>query len=558
VPDRVHRMASSARARSVRWQTLVPTTTPPAGGPRTIRSSRLRIGAWLAAAAAFTASALVVVHDDLNDDWFADEMWRANLVRSPHWWELYTSWDTPTPPGFVLFLRAYGWLFPTGPTALRIITVLTLVVTLLLLLRMLLEIIDRAPVVSAPARGARTDPSRTRLSMQIGAFATCVALPLLGAFGIQRTFVPYFLETAFAVALVLLCALLDRWPRAWAVLLAVVIATPWFTIATLHVLGPCVAYLLWWCVRRRDRRRLMWSVATAAVVAAEGLAVYVVAYRPVNKATIGNYWDFASLQGHPRRFGSLLADTWRGVGDGLLSWSHPSVAERFVWPVRLVIAACLVVGLVSLGRRWPALLAVLGGAWVSVVVASAAVGWPMTPERVNLAVFTFAYAAIAFGAMRIVGVATRELAPVAAVATVVAIAVAWPAHQSPLPNGEFLRGLTADLEVIAASPADDNVVLTYHFSTKWYAEDALVTARPGGRHFEVVPETYTDQRVYDPAFVASVVGELPPGGAIWCVIAFDAGPEASERACQVPAGLTPITDVRGTRAVIRGYLTPLS
>jgi hypothetical protein len=539
---------------------LAPTPrTTPADASRTITSPRLRLAAWLAAAAAFTASALVVAHDDLGEDWFADEMWRANLVRSPHWWELYRSWDTPTPPGFVVVLRAYGWLFPTGPTALRVITLLTLVATLLLLLRLLLEIIDRAPVVALPG-GGRTPqpPQRTRRSMQIAAFAACVALPLLGAFGVQRTFVPYFVESAFAVALVLLCALLDRSTRAWPVLLAVMIATPLFAIATLFFLVPTTAYLLWWCQRCGDRRRLLWSVATAAVSAAVSLTVYVVAYRPVNKSTIGDYWDFASLQGHPGRFASLLADTWRGLRDGVLSWSHPSVAERFLWPMRLLIGACLVAGMVSLGRRWPAFVALVGGAWVAVVAASAAVGWPMTPERVNLAVFTFVYAAIGFGAMRIVGVLARELAPVAAAATVAAVAVVWPAHQTPLPNDEFLRGLTADLEAIGDSPADENVVLTYHFSTKWYAEDALVTARPGGRHFEVVPETYTDVRVYDPAFVAAVVGELPPGAAVWCVIAFDAGPEASERACQVPPGLILIADFRGNRAIVRGYLTPVS
>jgi hypothetical protein len=538
---------------------LAATTTTPAGVPKTIASPRLRLAAWLAAAAAFTASALVVAHDDLGEDWFADEMWRANLVRSPRWWELYRSWDTPTPPGFVLVLRAYGWLFPTGPTALRVITLMSLVATLLLLLRLLLEIIDRAPVVALRGGGRRQAPAtRTRLSMQIAAFAACVVLPLLGAFGIQRTFVPYFIESAFAVALVLLCALLDRSTRAWPALLAVMIATPLFTIATLFVLVPTTTYLLWWCRRRGDRRRLLWSVGAAAVSAAVSLIVYVVAYRPVNKATIGDYWDFASLQGHPGRFGSLLADTWRGLRDGLLSWSHPSVAERFLWPIRLLVVACLVAGVVSLGRRWPAFVALVGGAWLSVVAASAAAGWPMTPERVNLAVFTFVYAAIGFGAMRIVGVVAREVAPVTAAAVVVAIAVAWPAHQTPLPNGEFLRGLTADLEAIAASPADDNVVLTYHFSTKWYAEDALVTARPGGRRFRVVPETYTDRRVYDPVFVAEIVGGLPPGAAVWCVIAFDAGPEASERACQVPPGLTLITDVRGNRAIVRGYLTPVS
>jgi hypothetical protein len=540
-----------------------PTTTTPAAAPRTITSPRLRAFAWAAAAVGFAASALVVTHDDLDKDWFADEMWRANLVRSPHWWELYKSWDTPTPPGFIVLLRAVGVLFPTGPTALRVITMLTLVATLLLLLRLLLEIVDRVPVVGLPVvglpGGARATPARRgRLSMQIAAVAACAVLPLLGAFGIQRTFVPYFLESAFAVGLVLLCALLDRWPPAWAVLVALVVATPWFTIATLFVLGPVIGYLLWWCVRGGDRRRLTWSVAAAAVVAIESAAIYLVAYRPVDKATIGNYWGFASLEGHPGRFTSLLADTWRGLRDGLLSWSHPSIAERFVWPVRLLVVVCLAVGLVSLGRRWPPLLALLAGAWLAIVAASAAVGWPMTPERVNLAVFTFVYAAVVFGAMRIVGVVAQELAPVGVAAAVVGVAVCWPAHQTPLPNGEFLRGLTADLRAIAASPAADNVVFTYHFSTKWYAEDALVTARPGGHRFRVVPETYTDLRVYDPGFVAGIVDALPPGAGVWCVIAYDAGPEASERACQVPAGLTPIADVHGTRAIIRGYRTPVS
>jgi hypothetical protein len=141
-------------------------------------------------------------------------------------------------------------------------------------------------------------------------------------------------------------------------------------------------------------------------------------------------------------------------------------------------------------------------------------------------------------------------------AVVVGVVLAWPSHQTELPNGAFLRGLTGDLAVVADSPADDNLVLTYHFSTKWYAEDALVTAHPGGRHYDVVPETYTDQRVYDPSFIAGLVDALPSGAAVWCVMPFDVGPEATERACQVPAGLQPIVDAHGARSIIRGYLKP--
>ena len=146
----------------------------------------------------------------------------ANLVRSPRWWELYRSWDTPTPPGFVVALRTYGLVFPTGPTALRLLSLAALVVTLLLLLRLLVDIAERRPVIGL---AAIRRPGRRRRSMLIAAVAGCALVPLMSAFGIERTFVPYFVETAFSAALVLLCARLDRSPRLVAVLLAVILAT---------------------------------------------------------------------------------------------------------------------------------------------------------------------------------------------------------------------------------------------------------------------------------------------------------------------------------------------
>ena len=100
---------------------------------------------WPMAVTLFTASSLVVSADDLGADWFADEIWRANFVHSPHWWDLYLSWDTPTPPGFVMFFRIVGVVLPTGPVALRLTTIVTLVTAMALLLWLLLSIVDRAP-----------------------------------------------------------------------------------------------------------------------------------------------------------------------------------------------------------------------------------------------------------------------------------------------------------------------------------------------------------------------------------------------------------------------------
>ena len=288
-----------------------------------------------------------------------------------------------------------------------------------------------------------------------------------------------------------------------------ILATPWFTIGAVYFLPPTAIYLLWWCRRHGDRRRTIWSLAALATSALTAMGVYLVAYRPVNKATIGDYWSSTALETDAGRFAPLArrllaGDPRRCVGLGAPDRAGGIDVAGAARPV-----ASLVVGLASLGRRWPPLLAILAGAWCSIVVASIVVGWPMTPARVNLALFVFVYVTIGFGVLRIVGTLAGERAAIVGVASVALVVALWPMHPTDLPNGEFLRGQTADLRVVADSPAQENLVLTYHFASKWYAEDALATARPGGRHYTVVPETYTDTRVYDPGFVARLVFALP-------------------------------------------------
>lgn len=536
---------------------------PPADGPtRTIGSRRARVALWCTAAAAFTASALVVSRSELGADWFSDEMWRANFVHSPHWWDLYLSWDTPTPPGFVFLFRALGVVLPTGPTALRIGTLVALVVTLLITLRLLLAIIDRPPrplpFGGRPAgdHRDRRDSPRRRTSMQLAAFAACLAVPLLSAVGTQRTFVPYFVETAVGAGLLLGSALLGRHRAAWPGLLALVAVAPLVSIGAMFLLPATAVYVLRWAWSEPDAsRRTAWSVGALLLAGAEALLVYLVAYRPVAKPTIVDYWAGSVLRGHLGDSGQLAARSAGLLGDGVLGWGRwPwTGGNALLWAV---LAASALTGLASLGRRWPALLGFLLSGWLAIAVASIVAGWPVTPERVNLPVFLPLYVATLYGAVRMVSVVARDLVPVTAVASALLIIALWPVNQTPLFGDAFLRGLTPDLSVVGASPAQENLVLTYHFASRWYAEDALVTSSPGGRTFTVVPETYTDQSVYDQERVADLVARLPSGSAVWCVIPFDAGPDNTTRACPVPPGLVPIVDQRGNRSVIRGFRTP--
>ncbi len=501
-------------------------------------------------AVGYTVSALVVSHDELGADWFSDEMWRANFVHSPRWWQLYRSWDTPTPPGFILGYRALDWFAPTGPLALRLTTLLALVVGLLLMTRLLFAIVD-LPGPDEPA-------PRRRTAQRLGAFTACLIAPLLSAFGVHRTFVPYLLEVCFSAALLLGCVLLDANPRVWPPLMAVVIAAPLFTIAPLF-LFPSVAVIVvrWaWRDRANGRRRMAGTVVGFVVSGGSALMVYVVAYRPVAKDSISSYWGDTSLAHRPGAVWELLGRSFRLFRDGLTSWAHPSLGDRWHIATLTLCVGCLAAGLWSLGRRWRPLPAVLLSSWATIIFASAVAGWPMTPERVNLAVVGVAWIVTLYGALRVAAVVVRDRLWLTVGASVLAIMAVWPTAKTPLFGDAFLRGLTPDLGVIANSPAIDNVVITYHFASRWYAEDALVTQRPGGRRYVLTSETYDDATMYDPVVLAALVDQATSGTAVWCVIPYDIGPDAAERACRVSADLIPFIETRGERSLIRGFLVP--
>ena len=503
-------------------------------------------------AAGYTASALVISHDELGVDWFSDEMWRANLVHSPRWWQLYLSWDTPTPPGFVLAYRALDRLVPTGPQTLRLTTLAALVAGLLLISRLLFAIID------LPGHHDSPPPPNRRSAQRIGAVAACLLAPLLSAFGVHRTFVPYLIELCFGAALLLGCVLLDSDRRAWPWLMVMVVAAPLFTIAPLFLFPAVAVVVARWAWREPATRRcrLTGSAAGFTISGAVALVVYWVAYRPVAKDSISSYWADTSLVHRPGAVGELLGRSIRLFRDGLTIWAHPSIGERWHTATLMLCLACLATGLWSLGRQWPPLLGVLLSGWTAIILASVVAGWPMTPERVNLAVVGIAWIVTLYGGLRVAAVIVRDRPLLLVGACVLATVAVWPSAKLPLFGNAFLRGLTPDLNVVADSPALDNVVITYHFASRWYAEDALVTRRPGGRHYTLTSETYDDTTMYDPAVLAALIARAKPGTAIWCVIPYDIGPDAAERACRVPTTLIPLVETRGERSLIRGFLVP--
>jgi hypothetical protein len=110
--------------------------------------------------------------------------------------------------------------------------------------------------------------------------------------------------------------------------------------------------------------------------------------------------------------------------------------------------------------------------------------------------------------------------------------------------------------VVAASPDTRNIVISYHPMSHWYADDRLVTSYRGPDTFTIVREPWHGAApLYDHPDGAARAAGWRPGTAVWCVIPFEAGPEAASRACRLGLpGLTKQVETRRQRANIIGWL----
>jgi hypothetical protein len=228
----------------------------------------------------------------------------------------------------------------------------------------------------------------------------------------------------------------------------------------------------------------------------------------------------------------------------------------------LILSAAI--GAWTLFRRWPWLLVIIVTGWVSVLMAGVATGAPVTPVRVMLGFYALVFVVIVFGffeGARRVGawIAGRASIPqmqqvaVGALAVLTIVAL-WP------PAGEtkyvFARGMDRDLDVVANSPSDDNLVLVYHDMAGFYAHERLANQVEDASRFTLVREMQGDRTLYDDPDTY-IRRYLPRGGVVWCVITWYIGPKNFGRACEFERDdLTPIEQVSTFNALIMSYRVP--
>jgi hypothetical protein len=282
------------------------------------------------------------------------------------------------------------------------------------------------------------------------------------------------------------------------------------------------------------------------------LALYELLYRPVVDHEIRRYWADATLR--ESSLDSVLRTSWGRLMQASISDAVNVFPSGYNGPLAVVLIVGLAVtGFILLGRLWVWFPIAFVSAWATAAVASLA-GWPMTPERVNLPVLWMFHSAAVVAVLYLVARLVRHPALVLGIGAMLLWAF-WPA---PPPHGAepFARGLTSDLDVIAASPDNRNIVVSYHPMSHWYADDRLVTAYHGPDTFTIVREPWHDAGpLYDHADDAVRAAGWRPGTAVWCVIPFEVGPEAGSRACHIGLpGLTKQVQVRTQRAYIIGWL----
>jgi hypothetical protein len=496
--------------------------------------------------AVVAAELIILATREYGKDYYFDEMWRADLIGTPTFLHRYLTNNAPAPPGWFFVLRLVGVVLPNGAPGLRIQNAALDVLMFLLLALLLDRMLARS--------------TRRRVTKLLAPVSASLVALFPAYANLAQYLNDYLFQGACTVGVVVLWRVHDDWRPGRIALLASIALLPLVTLSGLLLLPVIAVDLLrrdFTAARGRDlARRLALTIGAFAASAAVGLTVHVWLYRPVVDHEIRRYWADATLS--ESSLGDVLRTSWTRLMEASISGAVNVFPSGYNGPVTAwVIVGLAAAGFVLLGRLWAWYPIAFVSAWVMAAVASLA-GWPMTPERVNLPILWMFHCAVVVAIVYLIARVVRHPALVVGAGAILLLAF-WPA---PPPHGAepFARGLTTDLNVVASSPDTRNIVVSYHPMSHWYADDRLVNQYRGPNQFTIVREPWHDASpLYDDADGRVRAAGWTPGTAVWCVIPFELGPEASSRACQVGLpGLTKRVQIRGQRANIVGWLPLLT
>lgn len=515
----------------------------------------LAIGFWTVTGISVVTILGLMARPSIRVDWFFDEVWRVDMIRSGWTFDRYFQHNTPLSPGWLVL----NWgLFETLPQSREIMRLSALVPALFGWL-LIADVLRR-----------RLRPRFGSLCARAIAGATVsTALLLPGQAQLVTFFNNYSFELFIAAGFLWSVALIEdgHIRLGMSIFGALLVVTPFVAQAPLFLAVPAT----FWVFARADssdRKRLMWMAGAGVFVMA---VTYVFFLRPVREreilgaVSIGDYWNNESLRALSpmaavRLWVRTLRDavvpiSWR---DTIGGWIY--FVMGFGW------------GVVSLWRVFRFWVVAAVASQGVIAVASMTLSWPIGFGRLNTAVgflFTGAvplgiWTLVVAGADRVVRVSRRDwssskirarsLATFTAALVVLFSVFAWPTEirSSASDTAVFARGLSGDLDQLESWANEGDVVLGFHFMSSWYTHDRLVT--DGDVPLIVLDELRVGERlINDPT---SVVEESAPDAkTVWCVLPYELGPDGVSQRCQLdPAKWQQGESTLMTRAEIRRWV----
>lgn len=470
------------------------------------------------------------------DFWF-DEMWRLDILRRSDWRAAYAAEATPLPPLWFLTLRLLLSPIHLGPVAVR-----TLAGILVLL----------APVSLATFTALTFRENRIVGVAAVAAGCAASALVMGGRFTAEIfSYVnSYAFESGMIIGTIALAVAADRRrPLPWSLRIALVLL-PTATIGGLLLVPGLGLALLHRALFAAEDRPAALKVLAATVGASvvSMIATYFFMYRaPLGRDSTAEYFT-------GDRFTGRLADVPSAIHALAITPLEANLrAGAAPWVLILTL-----IGLLVVARRQPVAVAALLPALPLCLLASWLTGFPATANRVNMPLVLFVVLLFAIGA-----IATSEMAlswlprrsgMLVGAGGVALLAAWWWTPQIDEPPYRGLRGLRQDMIPIANTPYEKNIVVSYHWMTKWTAHDLLLNGEVNPRAtFRFVSEVRDlsveyialEQPIYTDLSraVATAIRE-PEDAAVWCIIPYDIGPEATEKSCH-------LDDMRRQRVLVK-------
>lgn len=478
-----------------------------------------------------------------GSEFFFDEAWRVDIIRSSNPFSSMRGVNAPIPPLWPWILHISSAVLGDGPGTLRVqgTALAALCPAFAGQLMRVLPLPRNATPRASWAGG-----------LFLGSIGTIGTATLLNGTLVPQYFNDYAFQGALVLVLVILVYFADR---GWMSVYVVLPVTFLVTVGSIAGLFVLPAVLLWALLSplRLYRRLLAPWFGLMGVTAA---LLHVGLYRHQVDSGLTGFWSAHVLHGSSQTITGALLTLVRTAGSIVV----PYFATDRSWiPFGTGLLLGAGFGFVAIRRTWPWLGRIGVSAWIVAAMASVGVSWPVTAVRVNVPFLVLWFVAALIGLRWLVYRLTSRGADAILVAAVLPMTAISFGHTFWDPSSAFAKGINSDMQIIRDSTATRVVVVGYHFMSAPYLHDGLINRRSDADRYRFIQDTLAEPLTDRDLMVLVEQERLDVGDEVWCVIPFEVGEETMELACALDEPeFEMLASVVGAHSRIIGFRVPSS